>query len=142
MRTAKVLITVFLVTLFLYVTAFTWIEHRRVSQGPWEITFTSLSNAPELVINQPALKIKGLKIIFPNATATNATEMIPFAGAHAVPFDLPFGQCVFLDTVTLPGTVTMKMFGHEIQLLPRVLTIDAQEQTWKSDAVIPLPAKP
>ena len=141
MRTAKVLIAVFLVTLFAYVTAFTWIEHTRVRQGPWLLTFTTETNTPALVINQPFFHLTNIKILFPGATATNAIETIPFAGVHRVPFDLPFGECIFLDTLSLPGTVTMKIFGHEIQLLPRVLTIDRKEQPWQPDAVISLPGK-
>ncbi len=143
MRRAKLLITFFLVILFIYVNAFTWIEHVRNRQGPWVLTFTTETNAPVILINQPVLHLKNLKLIFPGATTTsNVSETIPFAGAHQVPFDLPFGQCVFLDTISLPGTVALKVFGHEIQLMPRVLTIDAKEQAWKSEAVIPLTVKP
>jgi hypothetical protein len=38
----------------------------------------------------------------------------------------------------LPGTVTLELFGHEIELLPRVLIIDRKEHPWKSGTTISL----
>ncbi len=143
MRTAKTLITLFLVTLFLYVTAFTLIEYRRVKNGPWMITFTTTTNTPALVIHQPKLGITNVTLTFPGgAVGPQTPQTITFADAHEVPFAVPFGQCEFLDTISLPGNVTLKIFGHQIQLLPRVLTIDGQEKPWQSGTVIPLPALP
>jgi hypothetical protein len=45
---------------------------------------------------------------------------------------------VFLDTTFLPGTVALSLFGHEVQLLPRVLTIDKVEKAWRSGETISL----
>lgn len=144
MRAAKQLIALFLVTLFIYVTAYTLIESRRVKNGPWQITFTTESGAPAIVINQPKLGIRNVKLTFPGVPppATPPPPAIAFDAARRVPFDVPGGQCVFLDTISLPGNVTLQLHGHQIQLLPRTLTLDRKEQTWKSDAMIPLPAKP
>jgi len=66
---------------------------------------------------------------------------LAFEQPRQVPYDLPIGRCLFMDTTFLPGTIVMEIFGHEIQLIPRVLTIDRQEQPWKSDAVIALAAQ-
>jgi len=55
-----------------------------------------------------------------------------------VPYEVPFGTCVFMDTTFLPGTVTLRLYGHEIELLPRVLVIDQQEHPWISDSTITL----
>jgi hypothetical protein len=44
-----------------------------------------------------------------------------------------------MDTTFLPGTLVFELFGHEIQLLPRVLTIDKKEQPWRSNETIALP---
>ena len=41
--------------------------------------------------------------------------------------------------MTLPGTATFELFGHEIQLLPRVLIIDRREYPWRPNATITLP---
>jgi hypothetical protein len=38
----------------------------------------------------------------------------------------------------LPGTVTLRLFGHEIELLPRVLIIDRKEHPWKAGDTIRL----
>jgi hypothetical protein len=129
----------FVVCALVYFVAYSGIEHLRYRNGPWQITFTTATNAPAIVINQPALKIRNLKIIFPSATTTNSDATLVFNQARPVPFDVPLGQCVFLDATTLPGTVALKIFDHEIQLLPRVLTIDGEEKSWHSDTTISLP---
>jgi hypothetical protein len=56
-----------------------------------------------------------------------------------VPYEIPFGKCVFMDTTFLPGTMVFDLFGHEIQLIPRVLTIDKTEIPWRSDANLTVP---
>ena len=53
-----------------------------------------------------------------------------------VPYEVPFGQCIFMDTTFLPGTLTFRMFGHELELLPRTLVVDHQEQPWRSGTCI------
>ena len=59
-----------------------------------------------------------------------------------MPYEVPFGNCVFMDTTFLPGTITFQLFGHEIELLPRVLVIDRQEHPWRPDTAIALPRQP
>jgi hypothetical protein len=46
---------------------------------------------------------------------------------------------IFQDPTFLPGTVTMRLFGHQIELLPRVLTIDREEYPWHSTNWINVP---
>ena len=119
----------------LYLVGFTWLEHRRSRLGPWEITFLKDAQAaPRIVINQPALQIRDVQLEFPSAPegVTSTNVQIRFDAAHAVPFPVPFGQCVFLDPLFLPGTVTLELFGHEVQMLPRTLSIDGVEQGWTS----------
>ena len=112
---------------------FGWIEHRRVVKGPWVVSFAPGNESPVIFLNQSALGIRDVRIIFREATAqTNSVQVIEFSQARAVPFDVPLGQCVFQDTSFLPGTVTFEMFGHQIQLMPRVLTIDGVERPWRS----------
>ena len=140
-RAAKQVILLFLVTISAYFIVFTLIEDRRAENGPWQITFTAEAGAPAIVIHQPKLGIQNVKLTFPGgAISTDTSQTIAFDTARETPFAVPFGQCVFLDTTSLPGNVTLQIHGHQIQLLPRVLTIDAKEQAWKSDAVIPLNA--
>ena len=40
-----------------------------------------------------------------------------------------------MDTTFQPGTVVLKLLGHEIQLIPRVLTLNQEEKPWVSGAV-------
>ncbi len=68
------------------------------------------------------------------------TTVMTFAQPRPVPYPVPFGTCVFMDTTFLPGTVSFtNIFGHDIELLPRVLIIDRQEHAWKSGERIVLP---
>jgi hypothetical protein len=144
-RIAKQLGLLFLATLLLYIAAFSLIEHRRVKSGPWQVTFTTETNAPAIVINQPTLGIRNVKLVFPGAPPpTNAAATTLFDAARPVPFGVPGGQCVFLDAISLPGTLTLELHGHQIQLLPRTLTLDHREVGWAglNEATIPLSAKP
>jgi hypothetical protein len=50
--------------------------------------------------------------------------------ARPVPFEVPFGSVIFFDTTVLPGTVTMRLFGHEIEFIPRTLIIDHTPYGW------------
>ena len=137
---AKPLLIGAILALILYVVGYNGIEHRRTYRGPWRVTFTSdASGSPALFVNQPVLSITNVQFTFPGATFTNEPITLAFAQPQQVPYDLPFGRCIFMDTTFLPGTIVMEIFGHEIQLIPRVLRIDGQEQPWKSNVVIVLP---
>ena len=126
----------FAIAVVVYVISYSWIEHRRTRKGPWEVTFTNdASGAATLVINQPRLAITNLQITFPGET--NRTNVsLSFSQPQQVPWDLPYGKCVFMDTTFLPGTITFDLFGHEIELIPRVLTIDQKEIPWESGKTI------
>jgi hypothetical protein len=144
-RIAKQLGLLFLATLLLYTAAFWLIEHRRIKNGPWQVTFTTETNAPAIVISQSTLGIRNVKLVFPGAPSpTNAAVTITFDAARPVPFDLPGGRCVFLDAISLPGTLTLELHGHQIQLLPRTLTLDHKEVPWAglNETGVDLPAKP
>lgn len=135
----KQLLAVFAGCAAFYFLTFYGIETLRTRKGPWQVTFTTAAGTPAIVINQPKLGIQNLRLEFTGETLpANFSETISFATARAVPFDVPFGQCVFLDTTALPGNTTLQMFGHEIQLLPRMLTIDRKEQPWQSGKTIPI----
>ncbi len=122
-----------------YVIGFSFIQHRRSARGPWEVTFASEANSPSLVINQTRLGITNVRIAFTGTPpATNITETVRFTEPHAVPPALPFGKCVFLDLLFQPGTVVLEAFGHQIQLMPRALTVDHVERAWRSGETITL----
>jgi hypothetical protein len=138
----KHFVLAFVIALAGYAVTYHLIEHRRVRNGPWQVTFTVNSNgAPALVIRQPTLAITNLQIDFAGETfpTTNASQAFDYAQPRPVPYPVPFGTCVFMDTTFLPGTLTLDVFGHEIELLPRVLVIDLVEHPWRSGATITLP---
>jgi hypothetical protein len=160
--TVKHFILVFMLALVGYAACYLAIEHWRARKGPWRVTFThSSSQAPALTIDQPGLAIAHVQILFTteNISGSNAPSAVPaepshptspvsdhspssttllFAQPRPVPYEVPFGRCVFMDLSSLPGTVTFELLGHEIQLLPRVLIIDRQEYPWRRDAAITL----
>ena len=132
----------FLFTIVMYVALYALIENRRTHNGPWRLTFTTNGyNEPALVINQPKLGITNVTFVFPNQTfsRTNLASEA-FTQPIGTPFELPFGQCIFMDLTSLPGTLVFQISGHEIQLLPRTLTVDKQEQPWHTDERFSLPA--
>jgi hypothetical protein len=126
-----------------YFGVFNWVERRRFVKGPWQVSFTQSNSAPVLVINQFTLRITNVMIVFEGSIlATNVSETVAFGQGRAVPFDLPFGKCVFLDPLFLPGTAACEVFGHQIQIIPRVLMIDGIERPWVSGGTFVLTNKP
>lgn len=108
-------------------------EHLRTRHGLWEVTFTSAATqAPSLTINEHKLGIHDFRISFPAQTAPATNATLTFDHAREVPFDVPFGRCIFLDAMSQPGTVTFAMFGHEVQLISRTLTVDKKDYDWHS----------
>ncbi|HZQ48473.1 MAG TPA: hypothetical protein VFC07_15765 [Verrucomicrobiae bacterium] len=134
----KHFILAFVIALMLYATFYSGIEHRRTRNGPWQVTFTNDAGVPTLIVNEPKLHIANLRINFPGEPAAPTNSTMIFDQPQPVPFAVPFGQCAFMDTTFQPGTIVFDMFGHEIQLLPRVLTIDKKEHPWRSDTTISL----
>jgi hypothetical protein len=128
----------FLAAIALYLAIFYGIEHRRVRNGPWRVAFENADGAgtPMLIVNEPSLKISNLRIRFPGQSAPQTNAVLIFDRAQEVPYDVPFGQCVFQDVLFQPGTVVFSLFGHEIQLLPRALTIDKKEHPWRSETAL------
>jgi hypothetical protein len=140
---ARHFIIPFLIAVAIYAISYSWIEHRRARNGPWSVAFTNApAGMPEIVINQAKIGVTNVQIVFPGETMapTNTQRTILFGQARAVPFDVPFGKCVFMDPTFLPGTLTFRLFGHEIELLPRVLMLDHHEHPWKNGEIISLPA--
>jgi hypothetical protein len=140
----RALLTFGIAVLF-YVVVYNAIERRRSSKGPWQVAFTrEVTGAPAILINQPGIGITNVQISFAGAThtLTNGSLTLTLSEARRTPFDVPFGKCVFLDTVFLPGTIVFEIAGHQIQLMPRVLTIDGVERPWNSGESISLTNKP
>jgi hypothetical protein len=138
----KHLLIAFLIAVAVYALSFAGIEYRRARKGPWQVTFTnSPLGEPVVVVNQSWLALTNIQLIFVGepSSAKNVAVSMRFDQPRPVPFDLPFGKCIFMDTTFLPGTITFQLFGHEIELMPRVMMIDHEEKQWLSSKILRLP---
>ena len=138
---AKHFILAFVIAIIGYALCYHFIEHRRNWKGPWQVTFRQGEKGePAILIQQPALGISNVVIQF--AGESLPTNSLPatlaFSQPREVPYEVPFGKCIFMDTTFLPGTVTLQLCGYEIELLPRVLIIDHEEHAWRSGEIITL----
>ena len=85
-----------------------------------------------MLINHAKLGIEDVSIQLPATTTSSPTNAaIQFLPGTEVPFDVPFGKCVFLDPIFLPGTVTLEIGGHLIEMMPRQLTVDTNHYRWE-----------
>jgi len=112
--------------------------HLRARKGPWEVTFAADSDGtPFLLINQPALGVRDVKVKFLNETCplTNAPQKIRFTEPGVKP---AFGELRFQDATYLPGTVTLLAFNHEVELIQRGLVLDRQEHRWQTGLTVGL----
>ncbi len=124
--------------LVLYGASYSFIEHMRQRKGGWQVTFASdTAGQPQVTVTQPTLEITNVQFRFfgERIFATNFHKTIVFDGPIT---NVPFGQVIFLDTTFLPGTVTFDFFGHELELLPRILIINKREVPWQPDRVFDL----
>ena len=140
----KQVIAVFFAALIGYLAVFYFVEYQRRKDGPWQATFTSVDGLPTIIVNHPKSQLTNISITFVGATTpvTNMPQTVAFEHGRPAPFDLPFGECVFIDAIYMPGTAVCEMFGHQIQLMPRVLTIDKIEHPWSSGEKILLTNQP
>ena len=141
---AKHFAIAFLIAIAIYTVFYQFIEHRRNRKGPWEVTFmNNVSGDPQLLINQPFLGITNVQLTFVGAVKpTVVGSTVIFDKPRQVPYEVPFGKCIFMDTTFLPGTATFQFFGHEIELLPRIIMIDHEEHPWVSKSVTVLTQAP
>lgn len=136
-------LTVFVACVFLYFAGFWGAQQWRAHRGPWVVTFGVATNGtPVVAVAQPWLGIRDVRFTFPGTNAPGVTTNVTVRfddPAHAGA--VPFGKVEFLDTTYLPGTVTLVVFGHEIEFLPRTLTVDKREEPWRAGARFDLPAR-
>lgn len=122
--------------LVLYFAAFYGCEHVRMRRGPWEVQFqTDEKGRPSVLIDQPRLGISAVRILFVDEQIAATNQRVAFARPLVV---APFGKVIYEDLTFLPGVVTFDLFGHEIELLPRVLIVNKKEIPWKSGSIIEL----
>jgi hypothetical protein len=135
----------FLIVLVLYLGAFHGLEYLRHWKGPWELAFRAdAQGTPEVLISQFALRLRDARLVFHGENMTNAPGTVSFDRVDRQP---PLGRVIYHDLTFLPGVVTLDLFGHEIELLPRALIVDKQPFPWRSGQTIDLwptnkPAQP
>ncbi len=134
----KHILFAFIIALILYLGSFRFIEHARQKKGPWQVTFKSdATGHPSVTASHEQLKISNVRFVFPEVE-TGQSNFLATVVFDSPITNIPFGKVIFLDTTFLPGTITMDLFGHEIELLPRVLVLDKKEIPWKSESVFQL----
>jgi hypothetical protein len=114
----------------IYVGVFTVDQHLRSRRGPWEVTFTAApAGEPMLIINQPGLGVRDVRIRVEGEKVELATNAVRFGAPEQ---SVPYGRVKYEDLTYLPGVVTLELFGHEIELLPRVLYVNRKARPWVS----------
>ena len=67
--------------------------------------------------------------VAPDKAITN--RLPPTVVSFATVTNTPaFGDMPYFDATFLPGALTFNLLGHEVELLPRTLKLDLQEQPW------------
>jgi hypothetical protein len=134
--TPKAVVAVFFGAAVFYFASFYGLEFLRHRRGPWEVSFRQDAQGnPEATVTQPALGLKDIKLVFHGEAATNTAGSVRFDGVERAPM---FGSLIYHDLTFLPGVVTFDFFGHEIELLPRVLVVNKQEIPWQSGVTVDL----
>ena len=110
-----------------------WLRTRR---GAWEVSFATENGTPTLTVTEPVLKIAGVKLLFPGESTTNIPAPVHWTFDDVTKTNLPFGTLIFNDLTYLPGAVTMNLFGHEIELIPRTLVVNRKQIDWEPDKTI------
>ena len=133
------------IILALYFAVFYGIEGCRAAKGPWQLTFAMTNDIPAIDIFQPRLNISQ-KIRFHGETVnfTNVPQTVAFDRPKR---SAPFGKVIYEDLTQLPGVITFDLFGHEIELVPRVLVVNKRQIPWGSQPLLDLwptnkPAEP
>ncbi len=129
----RVFLNAFLLAAIGYGCLYGGIQWRRSRLGPWQVSFTQGEGGyPVVQINQHRLGITNQELAFLTQSGPVNPGTLSFVDPKPLPFEVPFGQCVFMDTTFLPGSVTLRLFGHTVELLPRTLIIDNREHPWKT----------
>ena len=133
-RAVRTVIGLFVATLFFYITVYGGCMAYRRQGGPWAIT---QDKAPD---GTPIIRIEHHRILsnapvtlrFPGEVAPARFTNHPLLRIYSQPNTnaLPYGPVVFLDTTFLPGNVTLYVFGHLVEMIPRTLFIDGKDVGW------------
>ena len=119
----------FALALGIYLATFSCDQRIRTRKGPWQVEFLEIQGEPAIRVNQPVLGITNVQIVFAGEEMTNSPGTVLFEQPGS---ELPFGKIKFEDLTYLPGSVAFDFYGHEVELLPRTLYLNKEEQLWKA----------
>lgn len=129
----------FVLAVVCYVGFYSCDSHLRLRKGPWELTFKNeVDGTPTVVINQHQVGITNVTLRLSGELVEQKVETVQFTGPG---IQVPFGKVVFFDTTYLPGTLTLDLLGHEVELLERTLIVNFKDHPWQSGEVITLRAE-
>jgi hypothetical protein len=132
---------VFVGAVVLYAVSFGVIEHLRTRKGGWQVTFsTDAQGTPKLDVAQPWLGLSNITLSFPDQhlALSNLIQRVIFDQPIT---NVPFGSVKYLDTTFLPGAIVFDLFGHEVQLTPRVLILDRRDRPWQNGSDVEVRSK-
>jgi hypothetical protein len=128
----------FVIALVGYIGFYSCDAHLRTHKGPWIVRFDATTNGePALAISQPFYHIDA-RVVLQGEKATNTPGVVEFRDPRQL--QTPFGRVRFHDLTYLPGTVVLDVYGHEVQMMPRTLTLDTREIGWTNGATYVLTA--
>ena len=108
----------------------------RLRKGPWELNFRAEADGtPNVIINQPGIGITNVTLRIEGESVVQSPESVKFTGPGV---EVPFGKIVFFDTTYLPGTLTLDLFGHEVEFMGRTMVLNFKEHAWQSGEVVTL----
>ena len=124
----KQTLVLFAAVLLAYLAVFNGIEWLRQRKGSWQVEFAATPEGrPFLAVTQAYHRISAV-IEFPDEQVKTSAQVIAFdRPKKGIP---PFGKVLYEDLTFLPGVVTFDLFGHEIELLPRILIANKKEIPW------------
>lgn len=123
----------FLATLFVYITVYGGCQAMRRRGGPWAVTFAETNGIPVLEIrHHRILGTEPVRLLFPGEKPLRTDLPITAVFSQPITNAMPFGPVIFVDTTILPGTVTLNAFGHAVEMVPRTLFVNFEEQPWQA----------
>lgn len=144
----KATVLLFVAVVLAYLAVFNGIEYARKRKGPWEVEFTATPEGRPLLLITQAYSRVFTVLEFPDEKVNVDSATVVFdRPKKGKP---PFGKVIYEDLTFLPGVVTFDLFGHEVELLPRVLIVNKKELQWHATGHVqlwttnklPVPPKP
>lgn len=132
----KSMALLFVGVLAAYLGCFYGLEHLRHRKGAWVGDFHAAPDgAPELVVSQDWLGVTNVTLRLAGEKMTNGGGRVVF---DRVKQPVPFGRVIYEDLTFLPGVITFDLYGHEVELVPRLLVADRRQLPWQSEQTIEL----